>query len=296
MAAWSVCALLFAACGDSADSASGDGGATGGDSAGGGDGAGCTSLCTGSGFASGSQMNFGGGVIECVCSGAGKAIAQADCGAYCADFDVAADKSYLSMQTVQGDKCVCDGTQPGGGTSGGDNGSTTGGTTGGGTTGGDSSGAMLDANGFPSLPDPALPNTTGVIVASVTNSKSTHLANGIYTSPHSKSASTASGVSFIPGGLAIVNMPSMQLNLTWSPMQMSGTFKCDGATDIILRYGMPPSGNQQLLTLSCSMDFTYDAGSKTYAGTITAQMGDGLTEPSAAMTADVKARFSFLAE
>ncbi len=78
--------------------------------AGGVGGEGCAGLCAGAGFPSGTETDYGGGVIECVCSGEGEGIAQDDCTAYCADFGVGADRSFVSGDVSPGDKCVCDGS------------------------------------------------------------------------------------------------------------------------------------------------------------------------------------------
>jgi hypothetical protein len=81
--------------GDSADSATADG---------------CSGLCVSAGFDDGVETDFGGGVVECQCSGTGGGIAQDACAAYCADFGVAPETSYLSSEFATNDKCVCDGT------------------------------------------------------------------------------------------------------------------------------------------------------------------------------------------
>jgi len=296
--AWALAVggVLGVGCGDSGGGgAGGDGGSSGTGS----DGSGCTSLCKSAGFDSGDEMNFGGGVIECVCAGAGQGLAQTECASYCAGFKVDAKAAYLSQNTAPNDKCVCDGTQAtgtNGGNTGGSSGASTGGTSTSGSTGGDTADIKLDANGFPILPSSPLPDSTGLIAVSVTGSSSAHLTNGVYQAPHSKNASSQSSVTFIPAGLAITSMPSLQVQMKVPRMQQSGTFTCNGVTDVLVRYGMPPSGNQQLLTLDCSMDYTYEASTKTYAGTLTASMADGLTEPNEAMKADLKARFSFIEE
>jgi len=301
MGSWSKAGLFAGvvwslACGDSGGSSGGDAGPKGdggggntGDSGeaptgGGSTGAGCEALCTGAGFASGDEMNFGGEVIECVCGGSGAGIAQTACASYCSSFDVAADRSYLSMQSIANDKCVCDGTQPSGGT-------------GGQTTGGaNATDITVDADGFPSLPTTMQADATGAISVSVTNSSSVHLTNGVYTAPNSPTATGPRSAVFVPGGLAITNMPSLQVSMNLSWMQAQSSFECDGIADIIVRYGMPPSGNQQLLALSCQVDYDYDAASKTYTGTFTASMGDGVSEPSDSMKADLRARFTFTVE
>lgn len=92
------------------DSGGGDGSGTGG-GGGGGNGSGggkCTSLCTDAKFTSGTQTDFGGGLVECVCAGAG--VAKTACETYCVTFTVSADKALLSMDKIANDKCVCDGT------------------------------------------------------------------------------------------------------------------------------------------------------------------------------------------
>lgn len=77
---------------------------------GGGEGDGCSMLCTDSGFSSGTETDFGGGLIECQCEGSGVGILQEDCNAYCAEFGVPPEDSLLSTTNVANDKCVCDGT------------------------------------------------------------------------------------------------------------------------------------------------------------------------------------------
>lgn len=76
----------------------------------GGDAEACTNLCVGAGFDSGTEENFGGEVIECLCAGSGTGIAQDDCSDYCSGFDVAPENSFLSTEFSANDKCVCDGT------------------------------------------------------------------------------------------------------------------------------------------------------------------------------------------
>jgi hypothetical protein len=73
---------------------------------------GCAGLCTGAGFDDGEETDFGGGVVECVCEGSGDGIAEADCDAYCADFDVGPEDALRSENASPNDKCVCDGTSP----------------------------------------------------------------------------------------------------------------------------------------------------------------------------------------
>lgn len=97
-------------CGDSSTGGGTGGGTTGGTGGGtGGDTDGCNGLCEGAGFESGTETDFGGGLVECQCNGDGDVILQDDCTAYCSDFGVSAEDSLL---TVDGDKCACDGTSP----------------------------------------------------------------------------------------------------------------------------------------------------------------------------------------
>lgn len=120
-------ALVLAACGDSdkknpssrdggdddAAMSGSDGGDDGGKSdggGGGGDATTCAGLCATGGFTLDEEQDFD-TVVECLCEGAGDGdgIAQADCNTYCATFGVEPAMSYLSMTTVDNDKCVCDG-------------------------------------------------------------------------------------------------------------------------------------------------------------------------------------------
>ncbi len=70
---------------------------------------GCAGLCQTGGFTGGQELDYG-DVVECVCEGSGTGLAQDDCSAYCADFGVAPEFSYLSENAAPNDKCVCDGT------------------------------------------------------------------------------------------------------------------------------------------------------------------------------------------
>jgi hypothetical protein len=110
-----VSVMFAAACGSSGGGdGSGTGGGTGG-GGGGGDGGGggggkCTSLCTDAKFTSGTQTDFGGGLVECLCAGAGTGVAKAACETYCVAFKVSADNALLGMDNIANDKCACDGT------------------------------------------------------------------------------------------------------------------------------------------------------------------------------------------
>lgn len=70
----------------------------------------CAGLCTDAGFSGGTETDYGGGLVECVCEGSGGAITQDACSAYCSGYDVDAAHSYLSENAAPNDKCVCDGT------------------------------------------------------------------------------------------------------------------------------------------------------------------------------------------
>jgi hypothetical protein len=158
-----------------------------------------------------------------------------------------------------------------------------------------SGGAMLDADGFPSLPAMLTADTQGVIIVSVTNSTSAHLAPGIYESPFNVNATSGSSVTFLPAGLAVASGTSLQVQLQLRREQVDGAFECENGGELIVRYGAPPTGNTQLLPLSCSVEYSYDAAKDSYSGTLTASMGDGLTfPPSQTMKADLKARFTFV--
>lgn len=67
----------------------------------------CSVLCTDSGFTSGDEMDFGSGVVECLCEGSGDSIAKSKCETYCDQFGVSPENSLLNSEN---DKCVCDGT------------------------------------------------------------------------------------------------------------------------------------------------------------------------------------------
>ena len=73
----------------------------------------CEDLCSGAGFSGGDEQQFDNGdLVECTCSGTGAGIEQDDCSSYCDQFGVGPDKSYLSTENADDDKCVCDGTTP----------------------------------------------------------------------------------------------------------------------------------------------------------------------------------------
>lgn len=92
--------VLLAACSDDeASKSSGSGDA-------------CASLCTGAGFSGGAATDFGKGLVECMCTGAGAGVQKSACESYCSTYKVPAAKALLSKTQVDNDKCVCDGTSP----------------------------------------------------------------------------------------------------------------------------------------------------------------------------------------
>lgn len=121
-------ALLGAGCGDDTGDGGGGTGAAGaaGGAASGGDGGtagaptggaggtptgeGCPGLCVAGGFDDGTEMDFGGGVVECLCDGDGTGISEDDCDDYCAEFDVEPAAALVTTEVTANDKCVCDGT------------------------------------------------------------------------------------------------------------------------------------------------------------------------------------------
>jgi hypothetical protein len=101
MQRWIILTLLVACGGAPADSAARDT-AVASD--------GCTSLCSDAGFRDGTETDYGGGLVECVCEGTGAALTQDACTDYCAGFGVDAAHSYLGEDVSPNDKCACDGT------------------------------------------------------------------------------------------------------------------------------------------------------------------------------------------
>ena len=93
-------ALLVACGGSASDSAKGADTATDG----------CVGLCTGAGFDGGTETDYGGGLVECVCEGSGGALTQDACADYCSAFGVDAANSLLGEDVSPNDKCACDGT------------------------------------------------------------------------------------------------------------------------------------------------------------------------------------------
>lgn len=109
--ALAVFSLALVACAPGTDPPDGpDAGADAGPDDGANEGA-CASLCRDAGFDGGEEVDFGGGVVECTCAGAGAGLSQSGCADYCAPLGVNADAALLSTEVVANDKCVCDGTQ-----------------------------------------------------------------------------------------------------------------------------------------------------------------------------------------
>jgi hypothetical protein len=70
----------------------------------------CETLCTDASYDSGTETDFGGGLVECQCEGSGDELEKSSCETYCDQFDVSPADSLLSSETNPNDKCVCDGT------------------------------------------------------------------------------------------------------------------------------------------------------------------------------------------
>jgi hypothetical protein len=144
------------------------------------------------------------------------------------------------------------------------------------------------------LPQDALSSDSqGAIVIRVSNSTSTVLANGVYAAPYSANSSTQSSIDFLPGGLALL-MPSLQVQMSIPREQQDDTMSCMDATDLLIRYGAPPTGASQLLADSCDVQYSYDDSDGSYTGTFEGHFGDGLTEPDPALGADIEGMFTFI--
>lgn len=152
-----------------------------------------------------------------------------------------------------------------------------------------------DAGDEPSAGElPVLPaDAKDLIIINVTGSTSTILPNGVYQAPYQKNASQGSSVSFLDSNWIFSNMPGLQVQMTIKREMMDGTFTCESATSVLVRYGKPPSGSNQLVANSCDVAFTYDAATRTYRGTIEAEISGGLTEAGAAAEATLTARFTW---
>lgn len=68
----------------------------------------CGAICTNAGFSGGTEMIFGGDVVECTCTGTGNGLDQNTCDTYCASHGIGT--AFLTTENSPNDKCVCDGT------------------------------------------------------------------------------------------------------------------------------------------------------------------------------------------
>lgn len=138
----------------------------------------------------------------------------------------------------------------------------------------DGGGSVPVAGEFPVLPV----DGKNMIIINVTGGKATRLADGTYQAPYQKGASQGSSVSFLDSSYIFTMMPSLQVQITMKREKKDGSFTCERLTQVIVRYGKPPSGNNQLVARSCNVEYTYDAATLTYTGTIKAKISDGLLE------------------
>ncbi|MCA9581096.1 MAG: hypothetical protein KC416_04835 [Myxococcales bacterium] len=144
--------------------------------------------------------------------------------------------------------------------------------------------------GFPDLPpDATAGDKTGFIALRVSESTSDHLANGDYGAPHTANGSSKGTAAFLDG---ITGALQVNINTGWGDKK-DVDYTCDGVSDILVRYGSPPSGFNQILTEECALKATYNAQDGTYEGTFEGTFGDGLTMPSKDKTLAAKARFIF---
>jgi hypothetical protein len=154
----------------------------------------------------------------------------------------------------------------------------------------DGGAAALDEDGFPILPV----GMSNAIFLSVTNSSSQTLPDGLYQAPFSPNASSGSTLSYLDTSFIFTMKPSLQVQMNLKRMMQDGSFECVVGSELLVRFGEPPSGSNQLLTKSCSVTYRYDASKTEYTGTFEAVMGDGLTNASEEATADVSARFAVI--
>jgi hypothetical protein len=155
----------------------------------------------------------------------------------------------------------------------------------------DASTVELDQDGFPILPS----GKTNVIFLSISNSSSETLADGLYQAPFSPNGSSGTTLSYLDSSYIFTMMPSLQVQMRLTRAMTDGSFECEsGSADLLVRYGKPPSGNNQLLTNSCTVTYHHDVGKNEYTGTIEAVLGDGLTSASEEATAEASARFAVI--
>jgi hypothetical protein len=154
----------------------------------------------------------------------------------------------------------------------------------------DASAGAVDEQGFPILPS----GMNNILFLTISNSSSKVLADGQYQAPFSPNASSGSTLTYLDNSYIFTMQPSLQVQMNLKRTMQDGSFECETGTTVLLRYGKPPSGSNQLLTKSCTVKYTYDAGKNQYTGTIDAKLGDGLTEASDEKVADARARFTVI--
>jgi hypothetical protein len=145
----------------------------------------------------------------------------------------------------------------------------------------------LDAEGFPVLPDGA----ENVIVVSVTNTSSTLMPVGFYQAPYNSNSSSGTTLSYFDPGFVFTNEPALQVQFRVPRDMNAGSFECETLTDFLVRYGNPPAGDNQSVSNTCSVTWTYDAATMVYSGTVEAAMGEYKTIPGEETTFDLTARF-----
>ena len=153
----------------------------------------------------------------------------------------------------------------------------------------------LDGNGYPVLPDDALtaPNM-GTIHVSITESNAVNLPNGTYIVPYNPNGSSGGTVSFLDPGF-VFGGKGMQVQLNVKLSKDGGTYSCEEITDILVRYGEPPSGANQSLGRTCTIEYTYDASNNSFAGSLTSDMESAWgTDEKPTETAKLKARFTHI--
>jgi hypothetical protein len=155
---------------------------------------------------------------------------------------------------------------------------------------GSDAGVELDQDGIPILPA----GKTNVIFLSVSESRSNVLGDGTYQAPFSPNASSPSTLTYLDNSYIFTMQPSLQVQMNLQRMMKDGSFECKSGSEVLVRYGKPPSGSNQLYAKSCSVKYQYDAAKTEYTGTIEAEMGDGLTSASDEAAAKISARFTVI--
>jgi hypothetical protein len=160
----------------------------------------------------------------------------------------------------------------------------------GGDNGGDGDGdgaGKVDAQGFPVLPDGA----KDMILVSVTNTSSTLMPVGFYQAPYNANSSSKTTLSYFDPGFVFSKDPALQVQFRVPREMKEGSFSCESLTDFLVRYGNPPSGNNQSVSNECTVSWTYDAATMVYSGTVEAAMGEYKTIPGEETKFDLTARF-----